>query len=223
LYLRYNNDNADAITGLEFQLDLPKAITYNGRYEQKNFSNFATSATAGSSSYDVTADINAKTTGLITVPVHVSSYGPFVIDGSAFSHTVQTNPLSDPATLTVSTTVSYKTLVDATVAQGQSVTLTVKLPDGVVANGDLSVEIKYAGHTDAFSSLPTKVIIPDGLNSVSLVITALDTAPEGAYVIAILDNTNNVLAPVANPQEVKVIIKAPKYLLPVNSIPVYSK
>jgi hypothetical protein len=225
LYLRYNNDNADAITGLEFQLDLPKAITYNGPSEHKNFSSFTTSATAGSSSYDVTANINANTTGTITVPVHVGSYGPFVMDVGSFSHTVQTNPLSEPATLTVSTTVGFKTTADATVAQGQSITLTVKLPDGVHANGDLSIDIKYAGEIEAFSSLPVKVVIPAGLNSVSLVITALDTAPEGASVMATLDGTDNPFALVDNttPQEVKVTVKAPKYLLPVNRITSYSK
>ncbi|MDR0865042.1 MAG: hypothetical protein LBO74_08935 [Candidatus Symbiothrix sp.] len=222
LYLRYDNDNADAITGLKFQLNLPKGITVNDDSKHESFSSFATSATVGSVSYDVTADINANMIGKVTAPVRVSSYGQFVIDGGSFSNMVQTNPLSDPATLTVSTTVGYTTDF-ATVAKGKTIALTVKLPDGVVANGNLTINVDYTGDKDAFVSLPDVVVIQDGKNSASLYLTAFDSATAGNQVTAKLYNPGNPFVTVSSNNEVTVTVKDPKYLLPVNRIPAYLK
>jgi hypothetical protein len=222
LYLGYDNDNSSAITDLKFHLDLPKGITLNGDSKQEHFSSFTASATVGSSSYDVTANINAHTLGTITAPVQVSSYGQFVIEGSSFSNTVQTNPLNNSATLTVSTTVGFTT-AEATTAKGRTIALTVKLPDGVVANGNLIVKVDYTGNKDAFVSLPDVVTIPDGENSTTLYLTAVDSAAVGDKLIAKLHNPENKFVTVSSNNEATVTVKNPKYLLPVNRIPAYLK
>jgi hypothetical protein len=233
LYLRYTNDHAtESVTNIGFRMNLPNGMALNGTAPSAtHFTNFPTPAQIYGSFFAVeNAAINPNavdaTAGIIRVPVLVTTYGEFVIGGSNFINLTNTNPLGIPATLSVSTTAGFRNPNEIfTVAQGKAVILTIKLPDGVFANGDLTVEVVYDdegnGGRSAFESLPATVVIPSGLNSTSLVIIAKNTATAGQYINVELKNPNDTHVTLDN-KNAKVIVKDPTYWMPVNRMPLFT-
>jgi hypothetical protein len=218
LSLMYQSKSIANLTGVKFQVDLPPGLTQNGvSNHTPNFEDFIATDQVGGQNYTVSnatvSDLNA---GLITVPVHVSSYGQYVIDGNAISNTRKTLPLGEPATLTVTTNVGFENTKEKKVLAGHDAAITLKLPAGVLAQGNLEVLIAPHTNTDNFEALPASVTIPDGENSISFVVHAKDAAVDGEHVDVTLLSTSDTSVNVT-PDKARVSI-GKTIVLPVNHI-----
>jgi hypothetical protein len=210
LYLKYKSHSLNPVDGIAFQVDFPAGITLDGDAlpsTATGFNEFHALEVPGSSTYKVyDATIGAHPAeGVMRVPVHVDSYGQYVVDGNSISSVKKTLPLGVPATLTVISTAGFDRADERKVASGDSVTLTVKLPDRVVTNGDLTINI--APVTNPRFEAPTSVIIPDGQNSVSFQVKAKNTAQNGESIILALTDTDHPFVWIDNAlKEVKVTV-----------------
>ena len=68
---------------------------------------------------------------------------------------------------------------DDDITEGESTLITVSLSDGATADGNVSVNLAYAGGASEFEA-PSSVTIPSGENSASVTFTALDDEVEEA-------------------------------------------
>jgi hypothetical protein len=217
LRLRYDSYSPSNITNIVFNVDLPQALTTSAPASQTGFTYFDTTVLVNTFLLNSASIGTTGSIGYITLPVHLNSYGQFTIDANSISNASKTLPIGDPAILTANTQVDFATQRNIKVAAGNIALVKVKLPDGVVANGDLTVNLDYSAYDplDFAAALPASVTILDGTNEATVAIQSLSTATAGNFVEISLTATDSQFVSVAA-SKAKVTIKSPRYVIPVN-------
>ncbi|MDR0667765.1 MAG: hypothetical protein LBF90_03990, partial [Prevotellaceae bacterium] len=191
LELTYESYNSQAISGIGFHVAIP-GLEIKDVCTQTGFTAGVFTGTIGSQFYEVSgAAINAYDSAVMLVPVNILQCGQWVIDANSISAMARTLPLGSPATLTVPSKVSFaQEAYPSSICRGDSITYTIKLPDGVTSAASFSVNLAYAGNTSAFAALPASVAFPAGTNSVSFTIRALPGAPANSLLTITLTGSD---------------------------------
>jgi hypothetical protein len=216
LRLRYDSYSPNPIADIKFNINLSRGLTTSTPASQNGFSYLDTSLLPDTFKVNSASIGTTGSMGYITLPVHLNSYGQFTIDANSISNTSKTLPIGDPAILTATTTVDFATQQPITIIAGNTALVKVKLPNGVVANGDLIVNLAYSAYNPLdFAALPASVTIPNGANEATVAIPSLLTATAGNFVEISLTATDSQFVSVAA-SKAKVTIKSPCYVIPVN-------
>jgi hypothetical protein len=220
LLLRYTSYGTAAVTGLGFQVNLPSGIAINGSRTYSGFTSFASTGASGNVFRVTSANIGMSgSVGNISIPITTgNTYGQYVIDANSISNAVKTLPLGVPATLTVTSEVNYASTATVSTGKGQSAGFTVKLPDGVVANGALTVNLSYAGTVAAFSTRPASVTIPSGQNSATFYVVAASSAADNSSMTITLSGTDHPAVTVGSGKTVSVRILTPVLNRPADQV-----
>ena len=210
LNLEYRSYSPTLLTNVGFRVDhTGLQITAPG-CTSSGFTGGTSFCNIGNEFYSLSgAEIVAEGSATVLVPVHITRAGQWIIDGGSITNMTQTLPLGEPAVLTVATTVSLSQNAAAFICRGASQQFTVKFPDTVVANNDVTVNLSYTGATDALLSMPATVTIPAGQNSATFTVTASSTTSTDATVTIGLTETNQVFATVDTPSSVQLTVMAP--------------
>lgn len=220
LYLRYHSYSPNLIEKLGFQVDFPQGLTtvntQSSHYSQTGFTNFYATVLPNAFRVDSAGADVTPSEAFITIPVHVNSYGQYRIDANSISETSKTLPVGAPAVLTVTSEVDFAAPVSSVTA-GNTAPVKVKLPNGIVANGDLTVHLAYSTYNplDFPAILPAFVTIPNGANEALIYIPALPTASEGNFLEISLTGTDNPFVSVTG-SKAKAVIKKPRYAIAIN-------
>jgi hypothetical protein len=219
LRLRYDSYSPAGILDLAFQVDLPQGLQTMGpgAYSYTNeFNPFVAQVFPDSFRVSSAGIGPAGTKAYVTLPVHLNSYGQYWIDANSISHVSKTLPIADPAILTATTTVDFAPVSDPVgIAPGASAIVKVKLPDGVVANGDLTVSLNYDFPSGFPVILPASVTIPNGQNEGEFTVTALSTALDETILKINLTGTNSEYV-TCNNTVIRFKIGRKRYIIPVN-------
>jgi hypothetical protein len=144
-------------------------------------------------------------------------YGEFMIDANAISNTKKVIPIGAPATLKIYSTVDFASAAPVEVQPGNSAALTIKLPNGIVANDNLVISLKYDKYTAShFSSLPTTITLPKGKNSVILYIKPLAYMSEKTSIEVSILGTNHKQVIPGTASKITVNVDSSKKVFPVN-------
>jgi hypothetical protein len=107
------------------------------------------------------------------------------------------------------TDVNYASAGDNEVAPGSNIVFTVKLPNNVIAQEDITVNLSLSGNTSNFVNMsPTAVIIPTGANSADFTVTALASAINNAAMTITITGTDKNFIIAGTDNKVRVIVKS---------------
>jgi hypothetical protein len=183
LNLKVNATNLGTtqINNVAYTVAMPSGLSIGSAVTHSGFTGGTYTGSAGNTSCSVSgATLNVNTTGTLTIPVSTEKYGHWTLAAAQFSGLTNTvSPAGiTPANLTVTSEVNYSSAAGATAIREGAANYTIKLPDGIVANGDLTVNLTNSNTTDF--TAPASVVIPDGDNSATFSVTAKATATPGA-------------------------------------------
>ncbi len=198
LNLNYTCHSPVLLTDVGFRVN-HTGLQISGACTSSGFAGGTSNCTSGNEFYQLNgASVAAMGTGAVSIPVNIVRAGKWVVDGNSISNMTQTLPLGSQAILTVNTTVSLSDNSAVVLSvNNNSHLFTVKFPDAVVANEDVTVNINYSGDISDFSFLPSSVVIPAGQNSATFTVTAASDATNGSSIIVILSGTNKEFATIA--------------------------
>jgi hypothetical protein len=183
------NIGTEAITGVSYTVAMPSGLPASGAVAHTGFTAGNYTGASGSTSCSVSgASIPINTTGVLTIPVSTAKYGSWTVAASQFSgltYTVNPSGIS-PAVLNVTSEVNYSSGTEKTVIREEAAPYTVQLPDGVMANGNLTVNLSNSNPADF--TAPASVVISNGTNSVSFNVTPKATATPGATNITTINS-----------------------------------
>jgi hypothetical protein len=205
LNLKYLSYSPSSLNNVGFRVDHTGLQIRPGGCTSSGFAGGISTCNAGNEFYQLSgASVAALGNASVSVPVNITRAGQWVIDGNSISNMTQTLPLGSPATLTVSTTVSFENDNAVTICQDDSVQFSVKYPGTITAANNLTVNLTYAGDIAGYAVKPASVTIPAGQNSAKFTVIPSPTRSNNATMTITLTATDQEFATIVTPSAVQV-------------------